>query len=295
MSERRELRPSAFAGVRPVATRGLRRSPLSDVYHHLLTSPWWQLLLVLACLYVAANVAFALAYLALGDVIEHARPGSFADAFFFSVQTMATVGYGNFWPRTAAANVLATAEMIAGGMGLALMTGLVFAKFARPTARVLFSEAAVIRRWEGVPSLVFRMANARSSQIVEARIAVMLLLSARTAEGDEVRRLHDLRLLRSESALFALTWTAVHPIDAHSPLAGHDAASLAAANAVIVVSFSGHDENLASTVHARHTYDASHLLFGRRFADVLAVGPDGERLIDYGRFHETEPEGGTGP
>ena len=289
-------RTSAFAADgRPVVARGLPAAPLSDLYHFLLTSRWWQLLLIIAGFYVAANVLFAAAYLALGDGVEHARPGSFADAFFFSVQTMATVGYGNLWPRTLAANVLATAEVIVGGMGLALMTGLVFAKFARPTARVLFGDAAVIRRWEGVPSLMFRMANARSSQIVEAHVSVMLLRTERTAEGDEVRRLHDLRLRRAHSALFALTWTAIHPIDDDSPLRGADAAALARDAAVVVVAFTGFDENLAATVHARHTYPADRILFGRRFADVLGTTPAGERVIDYRRFDETEPErqGGT--
>lgn len=290
-----QRRPSAFQPGRPVIARGLRRNPLSDVYHLLLTSRWSLLLPALAGAYLAANALFAALYLALGDAIEHARPGSFADAFFFSVQTMATVGYGNFWPRTTAANIVATAEMIAGGMGLALMTGLVFAKFARPTARVLFSEVAVVRTWEGVPSLVFRMANARSSQIVEARVAVMLLRNERTAEGDEARRLHDLRLLRDRSALFALTWTAIHPIDAHSPLFGATPASLAASGAALVVSFSGFDENLATTVHARQSYAAERILFGRRFLDVLSDAPNGDRIVDYGRFHETEPERPPGP
>ena len=283
-------RASAFQPGRTVVARGLRRSALSDVYHFLLTSRWWQLLAMLAATYVGVNVLFALAYLALGDVIEHARPGSFADAFFFSVQTMATVGYGNFWPSTIAANLLATAEMIAGGMGLALMTGLVFAKFARPTARVLFSDVAVVRSWEGVPSLVFRMANARSSQIVEAHVSVMLLRNERSSEGDQLRKLHDLRLARSQSALFALTWTAIHPIDDRSPLRGEDAASLAASSASVIVSFSGWDENLSATIHARHIYGADRILFGRRLVDVIQDDPDGERIIDYTRFHDTEPE-----
>ncbi len=290
MSRAGQRRPSAYQPGRTVVARGLRGRALSDAYHFLLTSRWWQLLLILAAAYVVANVLFALAYLALGDAVEHARPGSFADAFFFSVQTMATVGYGNFWPRTPAANLLATAEMIVGGMALALMTGLVFAKFARPTARVLFSDVAVVRRWEGVPSLVFRMANARSSQIVEAHVAVMMLRTERTAEGEETRRLHDLRLLRARSALFALTWTAIHPIDERSPLFGADAASLAASSATIVVALTGYDENLASTVHARHTYAADRILFGRRLVDVLADAPGGDRIIDYTRFHDTEPE-----
>jgi inward rectifier potassium channel len=290
VSHRPETRESPLTVGPPIVAVGLRRSALTDLYHFLITSRWWQLLLLIASGYVAANVLFALAYLALGDAIEHARPGSFADAFFFSVQTMATVGYGNLWPRTTAANLLATAEMITGGMALALMTGLVFGKFARPTARVLFARYAVIRRWEGVPSFMFRMANARSSQIVEAHVSVMLVRTQRTAEGDEVRRLSDLRLLRSQHALFALTWTAVHPIDEASPLHGATPESLAADEAVVVISFSGFDENLAATIHARETYPADRILFGRRLADVIVAMPDGTRIIDYRKFHDTEPE-----
>ncbi len=185
--------------------------------------------------------------------------------------------------------MLATAEIIVGGMGLALMTGLLFAKFARPTARVLFSDLAVVRRWEGAPSLMFRMANARASQIVEAHVTVMLVRTERAAEGDEVRRVHDLRLRRSQSALFSLTWTAIHPIDEASPLFGQDARSLAAAEVAIVVTFTGFDENLATTVHARHTYAADQIAWNARFADVL-VRRDGQRVIDYGRFHDVVRE-----
>ena len=292
MSARGQGRRDAFSGERILAI-GLRPQPIADLYHSLLTARWWKFLLIVVVAYVSVNALFALVYLALGDAIEHARPGSFADAFFFSVQTMATVGYGNFWPRTTAANLLATAEMIMGGVGLALMAGLAFARFARPTARVLFSAVAVVRRWEGTPALMFRMANARSSQIVEAHVTVMLVRTERTAEGDVVRRLMDLRLLRAQHALFALTWTAVHPIDEVSPLRGEDPRSLAAREAVLVVSFAGFDENLATTVHARHTYLASDILFGRRLADVIQRGPRGERTIDYRRFHETELEAGA--
>jgi len=288
-------RRAAFAGT--IETVGLRPRPLADLYHSMLTARWWVFFLLVVAAYVSLNALFALAYLALGDAIEHARPGSFADAFFFSVQTMATVGYGNLWPRTPAANILVTGEIIVGGVGLALMAGLAFARFARPTARVLFSEVAVIRAWAGAPALMFRMANARASQIVEARIVVMLVRTERTAEGDEVRRLTDLRLVRAQHALFALTWTAIHPIDEASPLRGEDARSLAAKEAVLVVSFSGFDENLASTVHARHAYRMDQVLWNRRFADVLVRGPRGERIIDYRRFHDVEPaaEGGGSP
>src|SRR6266545_653044 len=262
-------RRAAFAGT--IETVGLRPRPLADLYHSMLTARWWVFFLLVVAAYVSLNALFALAYLALGDAIEHARPGIFADGFFVSVQTMATVGYGNLWPRTPAANILVTGEIIVGGVGLALMAGLAFARFARPTARV--------------------------SQIVEARIVVMLVRTERTAEGDEVRRLTDLRLVRAQHALFALTWTAIHPIDEASPLRGEDARSLAAKEAVLVVSFSGFDENLATTVHARHAYRMDQVLWNRRFADVLVRGPRGERIIDYRRFHDVEPaaEGGGSP
>jgi inward rectifier potassium channel len=137
---------------------------------------------------------------------------------------------------------------------------------------------------------MFRMANARSSQIVEAHVSVMLVRTQRTAEGDVVRRLSDLRLLRAQHALFALTWTAVHPIDEASPLRGATPESLAADDAVVIISFSGFDENLAATIHARETYPADRILFGRRLVDVIVAMPDGTRVIDYRKFHDIEPE-----
>jgi inward rectifier potassium channel len=261
---------------------------VSDLYHFLVSAPWTALVGLIVVAYVAVNAVFALGYLALGDVIEHGRPGSFEDAFFFSVQTMATVGYGNLFPRTLGANVLATLEILTGGFGLALMTGLVFAKFARPTARVAFSRVAVVSEYDGVPSLLIRMANTRSSQIVEAHLTVTMLRTERTSEGYEVRRMLDLPLVRDRSGFFALTWTAVHRIGPSSPLHGEGPASLAAREAQVFVSLTGFDERLAQNVHARHGYRADQIVFGARFQDVLGE-VDGRRAIDYRKFHEVEP------
>lgn len=286
--ERRATR--RYGTAQPLVLLGLRARPLADLYHLLLTSTWRRLLLVFAAAYLVVNAAFAAGYLALGPgAVSGARPGSFGDAFFFSVQTLATVGYGRLTPASTGANVLATVEMFAGMLALAVTAGLVFAKFSRPTARVLFSDVAVVAPWEGVPSLMFRMANARSSQIVEANVRAVLVRTERTREGEEVRRLHDLRLLRSHHALFALSWTAIHPIDAESPLAGMDAAALAASGAALVVTLIGFDEDLSQTIHARHGYRADQVRFGHRFRDVFLTLPTGERAIDYGRFHEVEP------
>src|SRR5262249_27800340 len=153
-----------------------------------------------------------LGYLAGGRCLENARPGSFGDAFFFSVQTMATVGYGKITPLTTYANVLVTAETLMGVLGFAMATGLFFSKFARPTARVLFSRRAVVQRRGGKPYLVFRMANRRSNQIVEAQLKVTLV-RAETVDGEQMRRFHELELVRSRHPVLALTWTAFHLID----------------------------------------------------------------------------------
>jgi len=261
---------------------------LTDLYHVLLVASWTRILLGLIVVYLGSNALFALAYLAGGDCIDGARPGSFADAFFFSVQTMATIGYGKLVPRTLWANFLVAVEALVGLLGLAMVTGLIFAKFSRPTARVLFSRVAIVTPWNGVPSLIFRMANQRGNRIVEARVHVVLLRNEITNEGENLRCLHDLELLRSQHAQFTLSWTAVHPITEASPLHGATAASLAAADAEIIVSLTGLDESFSQTVHARYTYGHGDLIWGGRFVDILRRLPDGRWAIAYGQFHDVE-------
>ncbi|MBI3795974.1 MAG: ATP-sensitive inward rectifier potassium channel 10 [Deltaproteobacteria bacterium] len=260
--------------------------PFGDLYHVLLTASWPRLVLIVAACYVVGNSLFALGYLLNPGGIDHTRAGSFRDAFFFSIQTMATIGYGQMVPHSLFANILVTLEALVGVLGFALMTGLVFAKFSRPSARVLFSRVAVITQWDGIPSLLFRMANARGNQIVEAQIHLVLAREEITPEGESFRRLHDLALIRSQHALFTLTWTAVHPITAQSPLAGVTPASLAAADTEIIVSLIGFDETFSQTVHARYAYTARDIVWGARFVDVLSRLPNGQRRIDYTRFHD---------
>ena len=276
---------------REILSIGLRTAPLRDVYHSLLTTTWPQFFALVLVTYLGANLLFATGYLAIGDGIEEARPGSFADAFFFSVQTMATIGYGKMAPRGIAANLLVTLEALIGLLGLALVTGLVFAKFSRPTARVLFSRNAVITRFDGVPSLLVRLANERGNQIAEAQAHLVLLRTERTPEGEEVRRAHDLQLRRSHSAFFAFTWLVVHAITPDSPLYGETPESLRTKDVDLVASMTGLDETLSQSVHARHAWMPDQILWGHRFADVLVSLPDGRRAIDYRRFHLVEPDG----
>jgi inward rectifier potassium channel len=281
---------TTFGAGNPVTAIGLPRRGMGDLYHLLLTWSWTRLFATMGLTYVAMNALFALAYLALGPgAIENARPGSFEDAFFFAFDTMATIGYGDKVPRGTASNLVSLVQVMLGMAGLAVTTGLVFAKFARPTARVLFSRVAVIHPFDGVPSLLFRLANARANQIIEAELTVVAVRSEKTVEGETIRKIYDLKLRRSRSSVFSLTWLAIHPITPDSPLHGLDAAAIAASGITIMVSVSGLDEHLGATVHARHAYAATDVVVGARFVDILAVHADGSAVVDYRRFHEVGP------
>jgi inward rectifier potassium channel len=221
--------------------------------------------------------------------IANARPGAFADAFFFSVQTIATLGYGQMSPATLYANLVVTVETAVGVMFLALATGLVFARFSRPTARVLFSRVAVIGPYNGTPTLAFRIANERSNQILEAEVKAVLLRDETTGEGAAIRRFYDLPLARYRTPVFALSFTVMHRIDRDSPLCGASAASLAADNAELIITASGIDETIAQRVYARTSYLPDEIRWGHRFVDVMGWSDDGSRIIDYRRFHDTVP------
>jgi inward rectifier potassium channel len=239
--------------------------------------------------YVAINTLFAFLYLAGGDSIKNARPGSFLDAFFFSVQTMATIGYGALYPQTDYANILVAIEALLGLLGVAMGTGLMFARFSRPTARVLFSRVVVVAPHNGVPTLMLRVANERRNQILEAQIALSLLRDEVTAEGQFMRRFYDLKLVRSQTRIFALSWMVMHHIDENSPLYGATPESLAEAETDIVVTLTGLDETVTQTVHARHYYITEEILWNMRFVDVFTKKPDGRRLLDFNHFHDVTP------
>jgi inward rectifier potassium channel len=260
-----------------------------DPYYLLLTMPWRWFLALIALGYVAANALFALAYLAGGDGIENARPGNFLDAFFFSIQTMASIGYGAMYPRSDYANALVAIESLAGLIGLSISTGLMFARFSRPTARVLFSSVAVIAPYNGVPTLMFRAANQRRNQILEAQLQVGLARDEISAEGQFMRRIYDLKLSRSQNPIFFLTWTAMHHIDEQSPLYGATPETLAAEETSLIVTLTGIDETVSQTIHARHSYSTQEILWSRRFVDIVMRMSNGQRYIDYKHFHDVMP------
>ncbi len=272
-----------------VVAIGLRDPWLGDLYHRLLKLPWWAFLLGLAAVYLGLNLLFALLYLLGAGAIANARPGAFSDAFFFSVETISTIGYGQMSPGTFYGNVVMTAEAMFGLTFLAGSVGLLLARFTRPTARVMFSRVAVVTTYNGVPTLSLRIANQRRNQILEAQVSVTLVRDERTIEGEWMRRFYDLQLVRQRSPIFAMSFTVMHAIDGASPLSNATASSLAAEEAELVVTVTGIDETMSQAVHARTSYLAHEVLWGRRFADVFTETEDGRLAIDYRRFHDTEP------
>ncbi len=288
--------------IRPAAPRLIQREPsdrvvaiglhagwISDLYHYLLILPWAAFLAALSLVYLGLNLLFAALYL-LGDgAVANARPGAFSDAFFFSVETLSTIGYGQMSPATLYGNIVMTIEALSGLMLVAVAAGLMFARFSRPTARVIFSKVAVVGPFNGVPTLSLRLANERRNQILDAQVSVTLVRDERTGEGDWIRRFYDLQLARQRSPIFAMTFTVMHAIDATSPLSNASPSSCAAEGAELVVTVTGIDETTSQTIHARTSYLAHEIYWDRRFVDVFTQTEDGHLAIDYRRFHDTGP------
>jgi inward rectifier potassium channel len=261
-----------------------------DPYHLLLTIPWIGFVGVVSVTYLLLNTLFALAYLAGGDCLNGATPGSFSDAFFFSVQTLASIGYGAISPKTFYANAIVTIEAISSLLLIAVVTGLAFARFSRPIARVLFSQFIIIGTDNFQPTLMFRVANERHNFILEATAQAYLIWDEVTAEGAFIRRIHELKLLRHRTPSLILTWTIMHPIDTDSPLYGLTAIDLAERHANISVLITGVDETVAYTINARHSYAAEEILFDHRFEDIILRADNGDRYFDYSRFHHVQSQ-----
>ena len=269
----------------PISRQGLPRSWFHDIFHYVVRAPWPVVLLCVAFAFVAANALFALGYREIGGV-ANARPGSFRDAFFFSVETLSTIGYGGMVPQSDAANSLMTVEALTGGFGLALMTGLVFTKFSRPTARVKFSQVAVVGDYRGRRCLLFRMANERDDRIVQPQLQVVMLRSEPEQGGGYFIAVHDVPLVRDRHAFLSLTWSVMHVIDERSPLRDATPDSMTRDRAVVIVSMVGLDEGLSQTVYAHHTYQPEDIRWDARFVDVIRPGKRGGWVVDYTLFDD---------
>jgi inward rectifier potassium channel len=261
---------------------------LGDLYHVLLRAPWWVTILVIAGMVLLMNLVFALVFLWTGGVAG-AQAGSFRDAFFFSVQTAGTIGYGAMYPQSTAAQLAMLVESIATLVVAAVATGLVFSKFSIPQARLEFAREAVVYRNNGLPTLAFRLANTRGNYILEAQVRVTLTRAETSKEGVFSYRMYDLRLVRDRSPALGRSWQVLHIISEDSPLRGATLESLREQDAELIVTVTGIDGTSSQTVHGRHRYLPEQLRFGCRYADMLKPKPDGRLELDFARMHDVIP------
>jgi len=277
-----------------VIRSGLGRLEGFAPYHHLLTVSWTTFLGVAAACYLLLNVVFAFAYMLSGEEAlvgtgGSMLGGSFGRAFFFSVQTFATIGYGQLAPNGMVANLLVTLEALVGLMYQALATGLLFARFARPTASVIFSRHAVIAPYNDGQALMFRIANKRRNEILQLEAQVLFTEMRPDGRGGVTRRYALLPLERNRVTFFPLSWTIVHPIDASSPLAGRSADDLRQTEAEILVLLSATDETFEQTVHARSSYRAGEIVWNARFQSMFVKADAQSRVtVDVSRIHDIE-------
>jgi inward rectifier potassium channel len=282
---------AAQFGAVTVERRGVPAAPFGDAFHFLARASWPVFCLVFAAWYLLLNAIFGALYWSDAGGIENARKGSFFDAFMFSVQTIATIGYGHMAPRSTFANTLVVIESMVAFLGMSLWTGLAFSRFSRPTSHVLFSQRAVITTDDGVQTLMFRVANGRGNRIIDASISVTMLKSELNQEGVAWRRQFTLPLVRDRSPVFALTWTVLHRINAASPLADLAADVKVRMAPQLVVSLVGIDDTFGQPIHATHYYDAPNILSGYRFVDMASTGADGRLILDFGLFDAVEHDG----
>ena len=263
-------------------------------YHQALTISWWGFFGLVVASYVVINLAFALAYLACGPEAlvgtgAQMMGGRFGQAFFFSVETFATIGYGQIAPNGVPANVVVTIEALVGLMYQALATGLLFARFTRPTAGLLFSNRAVVAPYAEGQALMFRIVNRRRNEIIQLEAQVLLSAMEPDGRGGIVRRYAPLALERNKVTFFPLSWTIVHPIDGTSPLTGRTIQDLERARAEILVLLTGVDEALEQTVHARSSYRSDEIVWNARFRSMFLAERSGDRVaVDISQIHEIE-------
>lgn len=265
---------------------GVRAFSLKDPYYTVLTVRWPVFFSLAVTFYLSLNLLFASAYYLVPGCINNARPGVFTDCFFFSIETLATVGYGVMSPATLYGHIVASTEIITGMMSMAVITGLVFVRFSRPRARLLFSKVAVVAPFDGRMALMLRVANERNGAVADASARMTLLRAVPGGEGHIQRRFVDLKLERATSPMLGLSWTLVHFIDEGSALHDITPEALEEEGSSLLVSISGYDESISANVTARHAYRPKALLYGHRFVNIIEYLPTGEIELDMRRFHD---------
>jgi inward rectifier potassium channel len=277
-------------GGREVITEGLQLNFWADISHRCMTATWPAFIGGAVLVFIAFNAIFASFYWIGDQPISSVAGGAYIDYLYFSIETLSTAGYGDMHPQTHYGHFVAAVELFTGIFSMSLMTGLIFARFSRPNARLMFADNPVISNHDGKQTLMIRLANERHNIIGNATAKLWLLRNVISLEGQSLRRFCELPLVKNEHPALALSWTLYHVLDEQSPLYGLTAEDLEAAGISLVVVVSGYDVVAAQTVHARRSYDYSDIRFGQRYADILDTSEDGRLRIDYSRFHETLEE-----
>ena len=260
-----------------------------DLYHSVVSMRWTAYLGFFAVAFFVVNAAFGFLYYVGDASIGGLSSASYWEYFFFSVQTLATIGYGTKFPQTMYADVLVTIEAMTGLLGLGVFAAIAFARLSIPRSRIIFSNSAVIADFDGAPTLMFRVANERKNTIIGAELALHLFIHETTKEGDSIRRIYDLPLVRNHHPLLSLTWLIFHPIVEGSPLFGQSPESLEKGDFALVATLKGLDETISQTVHANHAYRCTDIRWGHRFQDMFMEDPvTGRSSIDLNRIHDIE-------
>jgi inward rectifier potassium channel len=274
-------------GDREIITEGLHLSFWADISHRCMTASWQAFIAGAVLVFIAFNAVFAFFYWIGNQPISNVPGGAYIDYVYFSIETLSTAGYGDMHPQTHYGHFIAAVELFTGIFSMSLMTGLIFSRFSRPNARLLFADNPVIYNHDGKPTLMLRLANERHNIISNATAKLWLFKNIVSMEGEQLRRFYELQLTQNQNPGLALSWTLYHVLDNTSPLYGLNAGDLEACKAALVLVMSGYDVVAAQTVHARKTYDQSDIRFGHRYVDILDTSEDGRLRVDYGRFHET--------
>lgn len=260
------------------------RNFLSDLYYHLMNMSWGPFLFLFLILFILLNICFALLYTAFPG--STTGDGSFLSNLFFSVHTLSTVGYGNISPNGLIGNLISTIEIFTGMLSLAIMTGLIFSKFSIPKSQILFSKNLLLTKYNGVDHLMLRVANVRSNRIMNAKAGMTLLRNEVSPEGISLRKMHNLKLVRTETPIFSLSLTIMHPIDSSSPLYGISSEEILGHQFGLTASLSGLDETIGQSISASNFYTVEDLVINRQFKDILETTEHGDTVIHLDRFHE---------
>jgi inward rectifier potassium channel len=287
----RPPKPRVIAiGDREIVTEGLSLSFWADISHRCMTASWPSFIGGVVLVFIVFNAAFGLLYWLGDQPVSNVARNDYLDYLYFSIETLSTAGYGDMHPQTHYGHFVSAVELLTGIFSMSVMTGLIFARFSRPSARLLFANNPVVSTHDGQRTLMVRFANERHNIIGNATARLWFLNNVTTDEGQSVRRFHELSLVKNEHPALALSWTIYHVIDKSSWLFNLDADALKAAKVSLVVVVSGYDLVAAQTVHARKSYDYTDIRFGQRYADILENLEDGRIRIDYSKFHDTVDE-----